>query len=420
MNKLKLFRLVLFICAVTLLSSCDKSTEPTPTEAKQGISGTVRSTATALAISDAKIYLTIVDSIEVFVDSTVTSGSGTYKFDNLKPGHYVVYCFHDEYHDEQSDAVVTANTNTTVNFSLDFANPPKVRFHVRDVLTKQPIFGAEISGGNSTITTNKYGNAVYDGNYNGGVTFKTTANGYLSDTRTLFDVGDKGIIDDTVELSDPKDFLVASYYFSNNLIDSTGNGHDGTNHGVAWTADRFGNPSSAIYCDGTTDYVSVEDAPKLNFGKTDFTICVWVNTSGSQSSSNTCFVVDKSTLVSNVFTGYQVAFVTGPNTQSRFGTTYGSTYIQESEIGGDNLWHLYTVVVKRSGTMSVYYDGKLQYTDDTGNDDLAGNINTTAKLLFGGNGTAKNAFKGKIDDIKLYNVALDEKFILDVYHENGW
>jgi uncharacterized protein (DUF2141 family) len=422
MRKADLIRFIVFICTVGFLSSCDSSTEPT-NDIKQGISGVVKSSDGGTTISNAEVWLTNVDSAEVLVDSTITSSNGTYKFENLKPGKYRVYCFHDEYYDDDH-AVVTANTNTTVNFDLDPipAVVPTVSFHVRDAATKAPIKGAlvKLYGPWSGIT-DSLGNVNYDHNHFGDISFDISADGYITYRRDFDDLDPYPTVYDTIDLIKPKDFLVASYYFSNNFVDSTGHGHDATNHGTAWTADRFGNPSSAIYCDGTTDYVSVESTPALNFGKDDFTICVWVNTSAAQTSTSNSIVIDKSALVSGALMGYGMSYLQGSWAVTTVATTYGEVTINAVQPGNDSRWHLYTLVVNRKEqSISIYYDGELRSTPPGPYEDLAGNINTTAKLLFGGNGTTKNAFKGKIDDIKLFSVALDEKTIKAIYHENGW
>lgn len=50
--------------------------------------------------------------------------------------------------------------------------------------------------------------------------------------------------------------LVASYSFSGNTLDGSGNAFHGTLHGARYVADRFGNANSALAFDGAGDYVS--------------------------------------------------------------------------------------------------------------------------------------------------------------------
>jgi hypothetical protein len=412
----------ILICTLAFLSSCDSSTE-TINNVKQGISGTVRSNESGQLISGANIWLTNIDSAEVLIDSAITSSNGTYLFDNLKVGRYRVYCLHDDFVDADQEVVVAANSNMVVNFDLLSGFGTLISFHVRNALTKIPINGATVRSTNINWSkpTDINGNLNYDqGSYSSHMNFDVSAEGYLTQKRTYNDVEQGKTVYDTIDLVAPNNFLAASYYFSNNFVDSSGNGNDGTGHGIAWTADRFGNPSSAIYCDGTTDYVSVADAPSLNFGKNDFTICVWVNTSGAQTSQGSPIVVDKSTIVSSAYSGYGIYYFLKTYASTYVGTTYGVLEAREFQTDPDSRWHLYTAVVDRSGYIHIYYDGKLEHTEPDTFDDLPGSTNTPSPLLIGGDGTVMNTFRGKIDDIKLFNVALDEEAIQAVFHENGW
>jgi len=53
--------------------------------------------------------------------------------------------------------------------------------------------------------------------------------------------------------------LVAYYPFLGNANDSSGNNNNGTIYGATLTADRYGNPNSAYYFDGASNYITVPD-----------------------------------------------------------------------------------------------------------------------------------------------------------------
>ena len=50
--------------------------------------------------------------------------------------------------------------------------------------------------------------------------------------------------------------LIAYYPFNGNANDASGNGNNGTVYGATLTADRFGNPNSAYYFNGTNNYIT--------------------------------------------------------------------------------------------------------------------------------------------------------------------
>ncbi len=64
------------------------------------------------------------------------------------------------------------------------------------------------------------------------------------------------------------------YPLDGNSIDFSGNSNDGTLYGPVAAADRFGNPGKALFFNGASDYISINN--QLPDG-THFSISVWVN-----------------------------------------------------------------------------------------------------------------------------------------------
>lgn len=58
--------------------------------------------------------------------------------------------------------------------------------------------------------------------------------------------------------------LVAFYPFTGNANDASGNGNNVTFNSATLTADRFGNPNSAYYFNGNSSYMVVPNSPSLN------------------------------------------------------------------------------------------------------------------------------------------------------------
>ena len=80
-----------------------------------------------------------------------------------------------------------------------------------------------------------------------------------------------------------------------------------------------------------------------------------------------------------------------------------------------NKWY-YLNLVRNVNTFSIYVDSKLLgSTQDTR---LIPDPN--AALIIGNAEGTGNMFRGKIDDVRIYNIALTPEEIVTLYHESGW
>ena len=81
-------------------------------------------------------------------------------------------------------------------------------------------------------------------------------------------------------LADLNDRLVAYYPFNGNANDESGNEHHGTplpvGEGPTLTEDQCGMTNSAYKFDGLNDYIQVNDAVDLRLDNTDFSVSAWV------------------------------------------------------------------------------------------------------------------------------------------------
>lgn len=298
------------------------------------------------------------------------------------------------------------------------AKPVYVKFHVRNAATGAPMAGVTITREDIVPpfwsgVTDANGNLDYGERYAGSLHFLISETDYL-DVREFVQVDDS-LAYDTISLVNPNEFVVASYKFSNNVADSSGYGHHGTNHGASFVSDRFNNPSSALSFNGSTDYVSVPDAARLNLGKKDFAISVWVKESSAQTAPSAYFV-NKSK--SNPFIGYKFG-----RDEEYLATHIGTTTYQTSlryatPFSPDGRWHHVVVVIDRQGNGKYYIDGDFYREAPLTNIDES--IDVTADLLIGGIGSPTSAYKGALDDIKIYPTRLEARHVSKVYHENGW
>lgn len=208
--------------------------------------------------------------------------------------------------------------------------------------------------------------------------------------------------------------LVAKYPFNGNTNDVTGNGNDGVNYGASLTTDRFDNSNSAYYFDGYS-HINCGNKPILNFTDS-FTVCVWAKT--NQVKDN-CAVIGRWRNNSyDTSTEQYVLFYTNTTVQACVFTNGWvplSYYAKTNFSYADNVWHFYSMSYDGVRTR-LYIDGVLKSElsqpgkiQDVMNDLLIGYYAAAVP-------TGLNLhWVGKIDDIWIYNRALNIQEINSVY-----
>lgn len=186
--------------------------------------------------------------------------------------------------------------------------------------------------------------------------------------------------------------------------DSTANGNDGALvNGPAWTSGKI---DGGLSFDGTDDYVDVSDNPSLRFGQHDsFTIAFWARPIGTGQG----FAVSKMrTGGANGVFGYQVYWSPSGNWCFLIDSAgYNQTYLWTSENSApeDNWYHVAAVYDNKD--MKIYLNGQLD-----GHTSFSYNASGTPdkNLAIGVRSfdtTLEQYFKGKLDDIRIYNQALN-------------
>ena len=195
------------------------------------------------------------------------------------------------------------------------------------------------------------------------------------------------------------DTPVALWHFDqegdNIAYDSSGNNNHGIIYGAQWTEGISGN---ALYFDGTNDYVAINDSDSLDV-TTEITIEAWIK----PSLTSTSYIVSKlnptiggGVYALDIYPGKTRAILQKEGGGS---TDYGAS--GTSSIRADIWQHL---AVTWDGTIvKIYYNGRLEGTNL-----FSGQIATSTGSLIIGN-YLTTYFKGYIDEIRIYDYALDEK-----------
>lgn len=205
--------------------------------------------------------------------------------------------------------------------------------------------------------------------------------------------------------------LVAFYPFNGNANDESDNGNDGTNYGATPTTDRFGIENSAYSFDGISSYFTTP-INQNQLGST-YSISFWANI---ENTSNFSYFVFYNNDNEN---NHKVHLV---------GVT-GSLYLQMGDVGDPsttsfnlptpdfNSWENITLTYD-NGNWKYYVNGILatQFSKTISNLNFSKIYWCTHEPIT----SSDYWLKGKMDDIRIYNNALSESEISDLYHENGW
>jgi len=203
--------------------------------------------------------------------------------------------------------------------------------------------------------------------------------------------------------------LIASYSFSGNANDSSGNGLHGAVNGATLTEDRFGISSSAYLFDGVDDWIQVADNDLLDLNT--FTISAWfMNDSLGDTFGDGRGVIALKGVIgvessgNNINYGIHMDEVNGI-VVGGFEESNGTNHSISNNSGyDDDAWHS-AIVTYDGSELNFYLDGVLDGSETTN----ASPENNAHPLFIGRNiytGTKDRFFMGAIDDINVYNTAL--------------
>jgi hypothetical protein len=202
----------------------------------------------------------------------------------------------------------------------------------------------------------------------------------------------------------PTDSLIAWWPFNGNANDESGNGNDGNVNGPLLTTDRFGTPNSAFSFDGIDDFIK---APKNTVYSNGITFNAWA------------FIVD--------LNGVQTIFANwGSSSSMRTFALYYQNFNFRTSIQLDNIqnysissiptetnnWKMLTGTFDGSN-LNLYENGQLITSTPTPN--LSFNSSQYENYTIGTEDTFIQFFDGKIDDVGIWNRALDSTEIKQLY-----
>lgn len=231
----------------------------------------------------------------------------------------------------------------------------------------------------------------------------------------------------------PDQGLVAFYPFSGSFENNAGTEIDpAENHGATFTTDRFGNENSSAYFDGNESYLEIPDNDAFSISTTGaLTISVWVSPEvlNFPNSEEGGYVHWMGKGVPHqhewVFRMYNKDLSQGqedrPNRMSAYafnleGGLGAGSYVQEQV--QENEWiHFVARYDVESNKITLFKNGTQKDQDDLYDATYGVQVqNGTAPLRLGTR-SQWSYFQGRIDDLRIYNRALSESEILELFNE---
>ncbi|MDY0017767.1 MAG: LamG domain-containing protein [Candidatus Delongbacteria bacterium] len=213
----------------------------------------------------------------------------------------------------------------------------------------------------------------------------------------------------------PADGLVAYYPFSGNANDASGNGNHGAVHGATLTEDRFGNPNSAYYFDGSS-WIEVKDSPSLK-PTNSITVCAWINLEDREVDDYLRILTKHGEVTEAGGSHGSYQLITGRlKDRGAYNMTLKTNekynYTRSASESSKPGWH-FVLGTWDGTTASVYHDGVL-----TGQVKIGGSIlYDLNSLMIGKDGYYKHVnFKGSIDDIRIFNKELNAGEVIGLFN----
>jgi len=213
------------------------------------------------------------------------------------------------------------------------------------------------------------------------------------------------------------DSLVAYYPFNGNANDESGNGNHGVLVNAQSTTDRFENPNSAFYFTGASSYVDIASSEISNL-TFPFTITAWINIDSILAGT----IFSTNTYTGN-YSGIELFIQNDGTLVLRFADNTGNTgsnrtkYNTSANFITANNWIFVSAICEDENTCTLYANENIEMPARVGTRSLVSN-GSNGKIHYPGKYGAY--FNGKIDDVRIFNSALNQQKLDSLYHVNGW
>lgn len=207
----------------------------------------------------------------------------------------------------------------------------------------------------------------------------------------------------------PTNGLVGWWPFNGNANDESGNGNNGTVNGATLTVDRFGVANKAYSFDGINDYIQSSNISSLNSSTNSLSFWIFAPSYSVHHQIEFASLTFGTLGRAFAFNSTRLAVV--PTTDCVNANTPGLHYLS-GQLGVNSWYHL---VFISDGSVGKFYLNGIYLGQANMGSPICQNP-LTLVLGRGTNGGGPMWYEGKLDDIAIWNRALTECEIEDLYH----
>jgi hypothetical protein len=211
----------------------------------------------------------------------------------------------------------------------------------------------------------------------------------------------------------PTNGLVGYWPFNGNANDESGNGNNGTVNGATLTTDRFGNANSSYSFINSAILVSNKF---FNNGLQDYSISLWFNIYDVNISTQCFFNTNPHTGEALFYNHNQatnkLSHFKNSNTSLSTWNIFKANPLIYNPIVNDTWYNL--ILVKQGNNYMYYVNGQLDKTSVA----TIGALSQMTSVIFGNSMAPPEYLNGKLDDIGIWNRALSQEEIKNLYNAN--
>ncbi len=205
--------------------------------------------------------------------------------------------------------------------------------------------------------------------------------------------------------------LVAYYPFNGNANDASGNGINGIASAVTQTANRFGGTEGAYLFNSSSSVVTVPGLASTNLSA--MTLSAWVKPTGFPSPSGS--IINKYAAFTGSQTDYGLMLFSDLRvhfTNVRHGSDHDITTTNSLSL---DRWYHVAVTLDSAGTGTIWVNGVLQARGDVF--PLVPPASEPVRIgqMVTASGSVADNFIGSIDDVRIYNRALSDSEVQQLY-----